>query len=341
MTNQKYLEELKIKFPLDSIIKVFDEIKNLKVLLIGDTILDEYVFTFTKGRAIKDPILSLDFIKSECYPGGILAIANHVAEFIDNLSLITILGENERKEEFIKDNLNKKIKTKFFTKKNSPTTNKKRYIDSVRHSKLFKVEYLDDNPIDQETEDRIVEHLKEELPKYDIVIVGDFGHGFISQEIIKTLEKHSKFLAANVQTNSSNAGFNYVTKYNRIDYLTSNENEIRLAFADRFGSLLDITDKLKEKSQFKSILLTKGKLGSTYIKNNGVWSGPSLTEEIRDVVGAGDAVFAITSLLNYNDLDGKLFVFLANCIGAMAVKIMGNEKSISKENLIKFIGELK
>ena len=294
-----------------------------------------------KGRAIKDPILSLDFVKSEKYSGGSLAIANHVSEFVDELNLITVLGDQNREEQFVTDSLNKNIKTKFFTKKGSPTTNKKRFIDHIRNGKLFKVEYINDKPIDRKTEDEIINHLKEELPKYDLVVLADFGHGFISENIIKTLEEYSKFLAANVQTNSANLGFNYITKYNKLDYLTTNEYEIRLVLSDRFGDVADITKQLVEKTKFNNVLLTRGKIGCLYVKDGNQFPGPSLTKDIKDVVGAGDAVFAVTSLLSHSGVDGELLTFIANCIGAVAVNVMGNKKSIVKEDLIKFIGDLK
>ncbi|MBW2993161.1 hypothetical protein KY317_01140, partial [Candidatus Woesearchaeota archaeon] len=318
------------------------KLKKLKVLVIGDTIIDEYIFTLPKGRAIKDPILSLDFIRNERYAGGILAILNSVSRFVDKLNLVTMIGEHNSQEKFIRKVKPNNAKLKFFIKKNSPTTLKRRYIDNIRKGKLFKVEYINDNPIDSKTEFKIIKYLKKELPKYDMVIVGDFGHGFITKKIVNVLEKYSRFLAANIQTNSTNMGFNYITKYNKIDYLTSNENEIRLVMSNRFGNLVEILKKLKEKTKFKNILLTRGGEGCSYITNSGnVYSGISLTNNIRDVVGAGDAVFAVTSLLNYNKIDGELLIFLANCVGGMAVGIIGNKKNINKSTLMKFIKELK
>lgn len=337
----EYIQEVKKKFPLDSINKELDKLKDLNVLVIGDTIIDEYVFTMPKGRAIKDPILSLDFIKSERYAGGILAIANHIAGFTNGLSLVTILGDHRREEDFIKKSLNKNISTKFFTKKESPTTNKKRFIDHLRNGKLFKVEYINDESIDEETESKLIDYLKEELPKYDLIIVGDFGHGFITDNIVKVLQEHSKFLAANVQTNSANLGFNYITKYKKIDYITTNENEIRLTLSNRFGDSSKVINELKENVQFKDILLTQGVEGCLYVRNGKIYSGPSLTKDVKDVVGAGDTVFAITSLLSYNAIDGELLIFIANCVGAISVNTMGNKDRVTKESLLKFIGDLK
>lgn len=336
---KEYLKNIKERFPNEVITQQINSLKNLNALVIGDTIIDEYSFTSPKGRAGKDPILSLDFIKSERYAGGILAIANHISGFVNTLSLITTLGDHSREEEFVKSNLKRNITPYLFTKKESPTTLKKRYIDHIRNGKLFKVEYINDRPIDTETENEIINYLKTELPKYDLVVLGDFGHGFITERIIKTLEEHSKFLAANVQTNSSNLGFNYITKYNKIDYLTSNEIEVRLAMLDRFGTFDEVIKKLKEKTKFRNILMTQGAGGCLYLKDDNSYPGPALTNKTKDVVGAGDAVFAITSLLSYKNIDEDLLVFIANCVGAIAINIMGNKTSVTKEELIKLIEE--
>src|SRR3989344_7276533 len=95
-----------------------EKMKSLNVLVIGDTIIDEYHFTDPKGRTIKDPILSVDYIRHERYAGGALAIANHISNFAKNVRLVTVLGDKKRNEEFIIKKLNKNISAKFFTKKN-------------------------------------------------------------------------------------------------------------------------------------------------------------------------------------------------------------------------------
>lgn len=336
-----YIREIRTKFPTKLITQQLDSLKNIKTLVIGDTIIDEYIFTLPKGRANKDPILSLDFVKSECYAGGILAIANHISAFVSQVDLITLLGDRERGEEFVKQNLKPNINPKFFTKKDSPTTLKKRYVDYIRNGKLFKLEHINDSPIDKIIEEEIISYLDKHLSEYDLVVVGDFGHGFITENIARKLEEDSKSLSANIQTNSSNFGFNYITKYNRIDYLTSNEKEIRFALSDRFGSFDEIITKLKNKTKFRNILITQGGSGCMYLKNDAVYQSPALAKEIKDVVGAGDAVFAITALLHYKNIDGGLLVFIANCVGAIAVSIIGNKESVKKEELIQFIEELK
>lgn len=318
-----------------------EKIKNLNVLVIGEAIIDDYYFTSPKGRTIKDPILSVDYVRHERYAGGILAIANHISNFVDNVKLITLLGDKERSEDFVSKNLNRNLKTKFFTKKNSFTTVKRRFIDEVRNAKMFKIEFISDEPISHELEKEIISYLDKEIPKYDIVIVGDYGHGFLTDGLINFIEKKSKYLCANVQTNSANMGFNYFVRYSKPNYIVLNETELRLGTHSRFEPIKKIIEKINKKDQYKRCLVTLGKKGSLYSKNDRIYEAAALTHNTVDTVGAGDAVFAITSLLDYANVDAELMPLYANCIGAIAVNYMGNEKSITKEDLFKMLEKLK
>ncbi len=330
---------------ISEIIKItksgLDKIKNLNVLVIGDSIIDEYYFTSPKGRTIKYPILSVDYIRHERYAGGILAIANHISNFAKNVRLVTVLGDKKRNEDFIKEKLNKNVSAKFFTKKNAFTTIKRRFIDNLREEKMFKIEFITDIPISKELEMEIIAYLSKELPKYDIVVVGDFGHGFISDSIVKVLEKNSKYLCANVQTNSANMGFNYFVRYKKPDYIVLNEIELRLGMHSRFEPVRDIIKEFDKKNNYKKCLITMGKDGALYLRNGKIYKSEALTQTPKDTVGAGDAVFAITSLLDYANVEAGLIPIYANCIGAIAVGYMGNEKSITKADLLKTLEKIK
>jgi len=248
---------------------------------------------------------------------------------------------NKRNEDFVIEKLNKNISTKIFTKKNSFTTIKRRFIDNVRNEKMFKIEFISDMPINTRLEKEILAYLNKELQRYDIVIVGDFGHGFITDKIVKVLENKSKYLCVNVQTNSANMGFNYFVRYKKPNYIVLNETELRLGLHSRFESIKKIILELQKNNGYKKCLITLGKKGASYLKNGKIYEYAALTQTPIDTVGAGDAVFAITSLLDYNNIDPNLMPVYANCIGAIAVNFMGNEKSISKEDLLNQLRKLK
>ena len=337
MNGSGYLSRIKDQFPLSEIKSIISSFSYKKVLVIGDTIIDEYCFVEPKGRAMKDPILSVDYVHEEIYAGGILAIANHVSNFVQEVKVVTLLGENRDRQSFILEKMNPNVSLKFFEKKGAPTTRKKRYVNKLRNEKLFKIEYINDRPISEQLEQELISFLEQELPNYDLVVVGDFGHGFINENIVRVLEGKARYLAVNSQTNSANLGFNYVTKYNVPSFMAMDGTELRYAVGDQFSDYDKLMHQLHHQKGFKKFLVTMGKDGVIYFNKGVLTSGPSLVSKVTDVVGAGDAVFSITALFTQMEVQDELLTFIANCVGGIKVNIMGNKESITKEMLLSFI----
>ncbi len=338
--NTPYFRGIKQKFSRAEIERVLSKLADKNVLIIGDTIIDEYVFVKLKGRAIKDPILSTEFGHCESYAGGILAIANHISTFVKKVKVVTMLGDVDSRKDFIQESVRENVELTTFTKVNAPTVIKRRYIDAYKNNKLFKIEHMDDAPISQELTRDIILAMQQELPQYDLVIVADFGHGFLNNDIRKVIEDVAPFLALNVQSNSSNMGYNYFTQYHRADFLTANEEEARLPLSTRFRDLPEITREISEKWGFSKILITRGKKGCLYFQNHQFLESPALTTIVKDTVGAGDALFSIAALIAFLNESPELLPFIANCAGALGATTMGNKESVTKEKLLKLINEI-
>ena len=186
---KKYLSLISKKYSIDTIYKIFKKIDNLKVLVIGETIIDQYNFCEALGKSGKEPYLALKDIYSENLLGGAAAIANHIADFTKKVKLISIVGEKDEHNNFIKKKLNKKIKLNFFKKKNSPTIFKKRFIDNVSRNKLFGIYSINDEELPDKYDFQISRYIENNLKKFDLIIVSDYGHGFISNRSAKKLVK--------------------------------------------------------------------------------------------------------------------------------------------------------
>ena len=268
---KEYISSIKNKFNYEEFLKKLDSSKNLKALIIGDSIIDQYVFVLPKARAMKDPILSTHFKKEEDYAGGVLATANHLSSYVNQIKLVTLVGDQNPKLDFIKNSLSKNIELEAFIKKNSPTTTKRRYMNIAKNNKLFKVDFMNDKPISENLSEKIVNYLSNELPKYDLVVVSDFGHGFINNPIRDTLEKKSSVLSANVQSNSSNLGYNYINHYKNLDFIVINEDELRLPLMMRFEDIEETIFKFHERFKFEKFLVTMGKEGCLFFnKENSI-----------------------------------------------------------------------
>jgi bifunctional ADP-heptose synthase (sugar kinase/adenylyltransferase) len=122
------------------------------------------------------------------------------------VQLVTLLGKENPRKDFILENLKPNIKTNFFFREDGPTIVKRRYIHRYTNQKLFEINFIDDRFINLALEKKIIDNLVPLVPQFDLVLVSDFGHGFITENIFRAIEGKAKVLAINTQTNGSNAG---------------------------------------------------------------------------------------------------------------------------------------
>lgn len=334
---QMYLQAFKSNYNAEQILSFVDSLKDLKVLVIGDTIIDEYHTCTPLGKSSKSPTISSIFRSGVSYAGGILAIANHINQYAKNVKLVTLLGEENTQKELICSRLDSNIDYKFFYRQDGPTPTKRRYLDTYLNLKLFEVTFLNDQYIDSKTEEKILLELEHVVQNCDLIVLADFGHGFITPNIIRFLEQCGKYLCVNAQTNSNNYGYNYITKYNRVDYISIDEKELRLPFGDAYGDIEELILKLEKITNCHNIQITLGSKGSVVYLDGKFNYTPAFATSITDSVGAGDAVLSLTSLCAYMKVPNEATSFIGNCVGTLAVKILGNEHPVYKKDLNKFI----
>ena len=333
-----FLKDFSDKYSFQDIVDVFEKLKALKVLLIGDGIIDEYHYCISMGKSAKAHLVVNKYTTHEVFTGGAFAIANHLGAFCSNVHLVSLLGKDNSKEDFILNNLKPNVNAKFFYKDTGPTITKKRYINQYLNQKLFEINYIDDENIRGKLESEAIEYLQETVPQYDLVLVSDFGHGFITKNIIDVIAKHSQKYAVNTQTNAANRGYNLITKYRDPFYVCLDEPECRLAAQDRHSNMEDIVLSIKKTTNAEHMIVTMGKNGSIGVNNmNKPNHTPIFSSKVVDTVGAGDAFFAYTAPCFAKELPLDIVSFIGNAVGALAVQITGNKDSVEKHALLEFI----
>lgn len=338
---QAFLQEFRGRYSANEVIERLKALKGVKVLVVGDTIIDEYHYCRTLGKSTKDVILTAKYLEGEAFAGGALAAANHVAGFCEQVSLFTCLGADDDREEFILRHLKPNVQAHFIHRRDAPTVVKRRYVEQAFMRKLFEVCFLDDHPLPEAVAHEACRFLKENIRNFDVVLVADFGHGFIGRNIVDVLCSEAKFLALNAQTNSANAGFNLVTKYPRADYICIDEPEIRLAAHSKFGALPDMIRDVAHTLGSDRIAVTRGHLGSvTYSAGEGFFETPVFSNQVIDTTGAGDAYLSITAHCVASGYPMDLVGFIGNAVGALAVRIVGNRSPVEPVPLSKFITAL-
>ena len=274
-----------------------DAVKDYKVLVVGDAIYDRYRFCEPMGRSTKDMILSVKFEREEEYRGGVWAAALHIKELCKKVDIWH--GDTAV------------INTKYVGRYSHK-------LFSVHEKKRFKVLFNRDG--NKQTDG---------IEAYDLVIVFDYGHGFLTRSLREAIMLGSKFLAVNAQTNSSNFGFNRINeKWYRADLCVIDEVEARLAAHDAECPIEDVIRKLP----YQNIIVTMGGTGA--IGYDGEFHyDKALTDRPVDLLGAGDAVLAVVAPFAKAGWPMKDLVHLGNVAGALKCQILGHQQRITKAAL--------
>jgi len=285
--NQDF-EDIKIKM---------DDFQNIRVLVVGETIIDQYIFCEALGKSGKEPVLVLRDLKMDQYAGGAAAIARHLSDFCVTVSLLSMLGEEKEYEDFILTSLPDNIKPYYIFKEGSPTITKKRYVDYISKSKSLGVYSINDSQMNNENQTQLHAYLDDLIPKHDLVIISDYGHGFLSRETAKKISKLSIFKSLNAQINAANIGYHTMNNYRNIDCAIINETELRHELRDRETSVEKLMKELSSSLQVNNMVVTQGSGGATLYNsmNEKYHYCPAFASKIIDKIGAGDAMLALLS----------------------------------------------
>jgi len=273
-----------------------DCVKDYRVLVVGDAIYDRYCFVDTLGRGTKEPIISVKFKREETYQGGVWASANHIRDLCATVD--------------IWHGATGTINTKYVGPYNQ---------------KLFSV-HSDTDIKDSQT--------PAEVENYDVVIVFDYGLGFLTNGLRQHIMDKAKWLAVNAQSNSSNYGFNRVNeKWPRADLCVVDELEARLAAHEADGPIEDVILKLP----YKRTIVTMGSQGAVGYANREFYRETALTERPVDLLGAGDAVLAVVAPYARAGFSLRQLIHLGNIAGAIKVGTLGHRTHITKSALEKYL----
>lgn len=334
----EFLKGFRSRRSASEVVGFIESLKSLRVVVVGETILDEYVYCDVMGKASKDPVLALRYGSDETYAGGAAAIANHLSTFCKEVELVSYLGDLRTHEEIIRRALRPNVRATFVRKRGAPTIVKRRFVERYLVTKLLEVYEIDDSPLDDDTETELNDLLRPAVARADVVIAADYGHGLIGPRTVRELVAGARFLAVNTQVNAANLGFHAISKYPSASYVCIHEGEMRLDRRDRSSEVSELMADLAERLDADTVIVTLGKRGLiSYRPGEGFATCPAFSTRVVDLVGAGDAVFAVTSLCVANGVPQDATGFIGNLVGAQAVTIVGNSASVDRIQLLKAV----
>lgn len=346
-----YMEDFKNRYTLEDIKKYADRAEELKILVLGDVIIDRYTYCEVQGLISKDMAYSARLNNTEDYLGGSVAVARHLASFNRNVTLMSVMGDEPDIENRMVEELANKMTLKLYQSKKIPTIIKQRFLTKNQkreeYKKVFAINNIRINEnYEQELLDRFIPQLLDDISNYDVVFLCDFGHGLIGHDIMRIVQEKAKFVVLNCQTNSTNKGRNIITKYDRADAFSLDQGELNLAYPsiviDEKQSLQMLRNKLGGMGW-----LTRGACGAYGVSknkdnrlDNQVCECPAFTLNVRDTIGAGDAFYAVAGIFAAVGAPSELCMVMGNIAGALGANIVGNKDSVEKVNVLKYASTL-
>jgi len=335
-TAQEWVKDFKENNGYNETVAWLDKIQNLKITIIGETIVDQYTYCDPLAKSSKDPILAFQLGRSNMYPGGVLAIANNCQGWASDVSVLSFVGIDANKYSEVISMINKKIKLKLIRTDDRPSILKHRFVDKNSGTRVFEFYNFESKDLPATAAAEIELLLNKACTNSDIVIAADYGHGLFTPQIINNITKQQVFLAVNTQSNAGNRGYNTISKYNNADFVCLNSGEIQLEMRNRNPDYFEIIPRILKRIDAKYAAVTLGGEGLIVFDNLGNSAKvPAFATKVIDKVGAGDAVLAISSMLASVSAPVKVIGFLANLIAAHEVSQLGHQTSLSFSDIKK------
>ncbi len=316
------------------------KLDSLRVLVVGDIIVDRYTTVEVQGLTSKDRILSVRYDEESAQAGGALAVYRHVKAFASQVNLFSLAGNETWADEFLHrylgENQGHILRESGFT-----TVVKQRFVEPLKEgkelSKLFSVNVINARRPDESLQRTVRDRLADIIDDYDVIMVMDFGHGLLEPRVRDLAQDRAKFLALNCQTNSNNHGYNIINQqYRRADSFSLDERELCLACGRREPDYAAELEALRDELGAAHAWLTRGGTETIGVEKNGsAIACPPFEQKVVDTVGAGDAFSAIVSLAAATGVPLDLATFMGQLAGAQAVRLVGNQSSISKSSYLK------
>jgi rfaE bifunctional protein kinase chain/domain len=322
--------------------KVLPEFTKRKILVIGDSIIDEFIACDTLGVSSEAPVLAIRELNSSRYVGGAAIVAQHLASMGATVSFVSVVGKDQPAK-FLEEELTKsRINHFLFEDENRPTTFKIRYM--VENQKILRVSRLKQEEINFGLETLILHRVEELIPSVEAVIFSDFVYGVITENLLKKVvslcNPRKIKIFGDLQCSSQ---FGDVSKFKNFELITPTEKEARIALNDYSNGLEKLAINLIKKTKNKHQVITLGSQGLLAFSHDDNLKStseyfPALETKPLDVAGAGDSLLSTYAL----SLTSGLNLFEASALGSVVASIAVNRVGnipITPHEMIKALNE--
>jgi rfaE bifunctional protein kinase chain/domain len=305
---------------------LLQQFARLRVCVVGDLIVDEYITCQPLGMSQEDPTIVVTPIDSTCFIGGAGIVAAHAAGLGASVRFISVTGADAARDFAVKGLSEAGVQSHLVLDDSRPTTLKQRY--RCKGKSLLRVSHLHQGAISLAHQAQIQSEIEQALDKIDLLVFSDFNYGCLPQplveQIIQKTKRHGVMLAADSQS-SSQVGD--ISRFRGMDLITPTEREARISTRNHENGLVVLAESLRHQSSAQNILLKLGEEGLLIHAGSDQMLGQAndwLTDRVdalnsapKDVAGAGDSLL-ITSAMA---LACGSTIWEAACLGSVAAAV--------------------
>lgn len=236
------------------LVQLCEHFKKLRVAVVGDLIIDEYITCQPLGMSQEDPTIVVTPIDSVRFVGGAGIVAAHAAGLGAHVDFISVTGQDAQRDFAIEKLAEFNVSAHLLEDISRPTTLKQRY--RSKGKSLLRVSHLHQGAISIELQQRMIQLLAPILAEADLLVFSDFNYGCLPQPLVESVtalaERHGVMLAADSQS-SSQVGD--ISRFIGMDLITPTEREARIAARNHEDGLVVLAEKLRGQAHAKTVFL--------------------------------------------------------------------------------------
>jgi rfaE bifunctional protein kinase chain/domain len=307
--------------------RLLGKLAGMRVAVIGDLIVDEYVTCDAVGMSQEDPTIVVTPLMTRTFVGGAGAVAAHARGLGADVSFFTLVGDDEAAL-FARHTLEQHgVNFTHFSDSTRPTTRKQRF--RALNKTLLRVNHLRQHAADAEIQRQMLASVERALKNCDLLLFSCFNYGCLPQDLVDAIAGRARgkgvMMAADSQVSSQTGD---VSRFKGMTLLTPTEHEARVALNDFISGLAAVSEQLVERARTKHLVVTLGAEGALIkTTQDGTFTSdrlPAFNPSPKDVSGAGDSFFMASSMALRAGADIWQASYLGSLAAALQVSRVGN-----------------
>lgn len=315
-----------------------NNIKEKKILVVGDIMLDKYFFGDARRLSPEAPVPVLCKKRETTVLGGAANVARNLIRAKQNVSIMSVIG-NDTEGKILKSILEEsKINTELLILDETRQTTVKTRMIGPNNAQMLRLDIEDTTPISEQILNKMLEQYEHQIKKFDVIIISDYKKGVLTVEntanMIEIANKNNKITLIDTKEPS-------YAKYKNAYLIKPNIEELRQLTkmsVENDEEIAKAATELRNQTGAKYVLATRGKDGMTLVDGDNVHHIRGVSREVYDVSGAGDTAISYLAVGLANNFKIEDTVILSNAAGAVEVSKMGTY-AVSIEEIRDFISK--